>query len=337
MWATHDADFAQAQCRIYNDWAWETFSKYNDRMSPLAAIATADLPGRMRNRTRRETRLSRPDPAMQADLRCARSAPSKLQSAIFDPLWAVIQETGLPITFHVSTGRDPRAARKDGGAVINYVSHSLVPTIEPVANLCGSGVLERFPGIKFAAIESGIGWVRGLWERWTRPIASITCGRCRDSRCCRASIFAQRRGAFQEDPVGLDLAMKYNLTDNFLWANDYPHHEGSWPHSAEAIERQMGHLPEERARKSSGSTPRGCSSSTWMADRRRLAAAATETAARCPSLNFRITTPTSKACGSITSRQGRAARRSAPWMAADLVRMASCDAAARRQVLACRA
>ena len=36
----------------------------------------------------------------------------------------------------------------------------------------------------------------------------------------------------------------YDLADNFLWANDYPHHEGSWPHSAEAIERTMGGLTE---------------------------------------------------------------------------------------------
>ena len=27
-----------------------------------------------------------------------------------------------------------------------------------------------------------------------------------------------------------------------LWANDYPHHEGSWPHSAASIERQMAGL-----------------------------------------------------------------------------------------------
>ena len=27
-----------------------------------------------------------------------------------------------------------------------------------------------------------------------------------------------------------------------MWANDYPHHEGTWPHSAEAIERTMGQL-----------------------------------------------------------------------------------------------
>ena len=32
------------------------------------------------------------------------------------------------------------------------------------------------------------------------------------------------------------------LADRFMWGNDYPHHEGTWPHSAEAIERTMGHL-----------------------------------------------------------------------------------------------
>ena len=27
-----------------------------------------------------------------------------------------------------------------------------------------------------------------------------------------------------------------------MWANDYPHHEGTWPHSAAAIERTMPDL-----------------------------------------------------------------------------------------------
>ena len=50
---------------------------------------------------------------------------------------------------------------------------------------------------------------------------------------------AHGMATFQEDPVGLMLAEKCNLIDNFAWANDYPHHEGTWPHSAEAIERTM--------------------------------------------------------------------------------------------------
>ncbi len=33
-----------------------------------------------------------------------------------------------------------------------------------------------------------------------------------------------------------------------MWANDYPHHEGSWPHSAEAIERTFGELVTEDTR-----------------------------------------------------------------------------------------
>jgi predicted TIM-barrel fold metal-dependent hydrolase len=94
-------------------------------------------------------------------------------------MWALIQEADLPITFHVSTGRDPRAARGNGGAVIDYVTHSLSPTIEPVANLCASGVLERFKGLRFATIEAGIGWVPWLPDAmdeayrkhhmWVRP------------------------------------------------------------------------------------------------------------------------------------------------------------------------
>lgn len=55
--------------------------------------------------------------------------------------------------------------------------------------------------------------------------------------------------AFQEDRAGLALAVQFDLVDNFLWSNDYPHHEGSWPHSAEAIERQMGHLTEAQREK----------------------------------------------------------------------------------------
>jgi predicted TIM-barrel fold metal-dependent hydrolase len=251
MWATPDVQFAMAQCRIYNDWAWETFSSYNDRMSPMAALATGDL----------ESSIAEVNRVAKMGFR-GLTLPCKpifgphdakhpnYNLPMYDPLWAVIQETGLPITFHISTGRDPRAARKDGGAVINYVSHSLSPTIEPVANMCASGVFERFPGLRFAAIECGIGWLAWALDAmdeaykkhhmWVFPKLKML-----------PSEYFRRHGAasFQEDRVGIDLAIKYNLVDNCLWANDYPHHEGSWPHSAEAIERHMGGLSDEQRAK----------------------------------------------------------------------------------------
>ena len=64
------------------------------------------------------------------------------------------------------------------------------------------------------------------------------------------SDYFKRQGfaSFQEDAPGLAVASEFGLVDNFLWANDFPHHEGSWPYSAQAIERQMGRLnDEERA------------------------------------------------------------------------------------------
>lgn len=244
MWATPDPTFAMAQCRVWNTWAWEMFGPYNDRMSPVAALATGDLEGSIAE-VRRVAKLG----FRSLTLPCKPIwgahdvGHPNYNLPHFDPLWEVIQDAGLPITFHVSTGRDPRASRGNGGAIINYVTHSLSPTIEPVANLCSSGVFERFSGLRFATIEAGIGWVPWLLDAmdeaylkhhmWVRPKMQGL-----------PSDYFRAHGAatFQEDRAGLELAKSYNLTDNFMWANDYPHHEGTWPHSAEAIERTMGML-----------------------------------------------------------------------------------------------
>jgi predicted TIM-barrel fold metal-dependent hydrolase len=244
MWATPDPVFANAQCRVWNDWAWEQFGPHPDAMLPVASIATGDLEGSMAEIER----------VAKIGFR-ALSLPCKpvwgghdvdhvnYNLPHFDPMWRLIEECNLPITFHVSTGRDPRASRGNGGAVINYVTHSLSPTIEPVANLCASGVLERFKGLRFATIEAGIGWVPWLLEAmdeayrkhhmWVRP----------KLQGLPSDYFkAHGLATFQEDPVGLYTAEKFGLMDNFAWANDYPHHEGTWPHSAEAIERTMPEL-----------------------------------------------------------------------------------------------
>lgn len=251
IWATPDAKFSQMMCRAWNDWAWEEYGPYNDRLSPMACIAAGDIEG-----------------AIEEIQRCAKlgfrglslpckpvwGAPShedlNYNLPEFDELWACVQDVDLPMTFHVSTGRDPRTSRGNGGAVINYAVHSLAPTMEPVANLCASGVLDRFEKLRFGTIEAGIGWVAWTLQAldeaykkhhmWRRPKLSRL-----PSEFFRSNGFA----SFQEDRVGLDHAAEYGLVDNFLWANDFPHHEGTWPHSAQAIERTMSKLTDdERAR-----------------------------------------------------------------------------------------
>ena len=81
-----------------------------------------------------------------------------------EPLWDCIDDVDLPITFHVSTGRDPRAVGGNGGAIVNYVCHSMETTIEPLVQLIASGVLERHPRLHAGLVESGIGFVPWLLE-----------------------------------------------------------------------------------------------------------------------------------------------------------------------------
>lgn len=254
MWATTDAEFGAAQCRAWNDWAWEVFGPYNEFMSPAAAIMTADVNIAV-NEIKRVAKLG----FRAINLPCkpiygAHDARHpNYNMSIFDPLWETIQDCDAAITFHIATGRDPRAARKDGGAIINYSAHALAPTVEPIASLCASGVLERFPRLRFAAIECGIGWIPWLLETMDEAARKHHMWAYPKLKKLPSEYFREHGAAsFQDDPVGCELAEKHGLVGNFLWDNDYPHHEGSWPHSAESIERQMGGLKEESRAKMLG-------------------------------------------------------------------------------------
>ena len=38
IWATPDADFSHAMCQAYNEWAWEEFADFNDRLARWRAL-----------------------------------------------------------------------------------------------------------------------------------------------------------------------------------------------------------------------------------------------------------------------------------------------------------
>ena len=250
-WATPDPVFAMAMCRAWNRWAHQICGSYMQGPSPtiipMALIAAGDIEGAMREITWAADHGYR-GVCLGNQPTYGPTAPGSLQynSPLFEPIWSLIEETGLVITYHVSTGRDPRAAGGNGGAIINYVCHSMETTIEPLVQMITSGTFERHPKLQAGIVESGIGFVPWLLETldysfkahhfWVRPVTPDL-----PSEYFKRNCFA----TFQEDHVGLALAEQLGIVDNLMWANDYPHHEGSWPHSAQAIERNMGHLSDD--------------------------------------------------------------------------------------------
>jgi len=245
-WATPDPVFQMAMCRAYNRWSYAYFGSYFGKLNPVALLGGATVEASITEATwaadrgfRAVALPAQPIFGLVNAERLSYNDPS------YEALWAALEEHALPVVFHVSTGRDPRAVGGNGGAVINYVCHAMPTTLEPIVTLISSGVFERHPSLRCGTVEAGVGWVPWMLETmdyaykahhfWVRPKLPE-----RPSEYYRRNCFS----TFVEDHVGLRLVEDLDLVDNFMWSNDYPHHEGTWPHSAAAIEREMTLLTE---------------------------------------------------------------------------------------------
>lgn len=95
----------------------------------------------------------------------------------FDPVWAQAQEAGIPILFHVGGEEKlapsyfenglPRVKDFHGGEEnFTSVSFMAIPgsVMQTLASLIIDGVMDRFPRLKFGAIELGASWLPG-WMR----------------------------------------------------------------------------------------------------------------------------------------------------------------------------
>jgi len=103
-----------------------------------------------------------------------RHSPSHIE---FDAIWAMAQEAGLPIVFHVGGEEKlnpayfenglPRVKDFHGGEE-NFTSVSYMPiahsVMQTLAAMIFDGIPDRFPKLKFGAIELGASWVPG-WMR----------------------------------------------------------------------------------------------------------------------------------------------------------------------------
>jgi predicted TIM-barrel fold metal-dependent hydrolase len=159
----------------------------------------------------------------------------------FDPFWAAAVDLGMPITFHLGA----RVSRYEDK--INFLP-DLVMTktamCEPIAIMIFGGVFDRFPELKVAQIEGGVGWMAwaasymdrtwSMQRHWTgSPLKELP------------SFYMDRNiyGSFIHDPVGVALR-HFSGGKNIMWSSDYPHSETTFPHSLDVIEQNFAGVPE---------------------------------------------------------------------------------------------
>jgi predicted TIM-barrel fold metal-dependent hydrolase len=250
--ATPDVEFAGAMARAWNRWALETFKPEFHRIMPMAMISAGDVDNAIK-----EVQWAAAN-GFHGVMVANRPVFNRIDQPrnrleyndkMFEPLWAAIQEAGIPLVFHVGNGEDPRAVGGKGGAIINF--HAAMNSgIDPLVTLIASGVFERFPKLKAGVIESSIGWVPWVLNMldhayrahhmWVRPVIPELPSTYFKNNCFASSL---------EEPDALKHLISLGLEDNILWSSDYPHHEGTFPHSKLSIERQMDFMTDAQRAK----------------------------------------------------------------------------------------
>lgn len=165
----------------------------------------------------------------------------------YDPLWQVVQETGLPICCHTGMNsiyddlgrRDPTPQR---AVCIPLMALSAA---EALGMWVMGGVFERFPGLKLVFVEPGLGWV-AWWLNFVDDLAvrqhyEFPALKELPSHYFHQNVFL----TFMDEADGVQRLRDRIGVENIMWASDYPHPPTTWPRSRQVIDRQFEGVPDD--------------------------------------------------------------------------------------------
>ncbi|MGH7966976.1 MAG: amidohydrolase family protein, partial [Candidatus Binatia bacterium] len=150
----------------------------------------------------------------------------------WDPLWEVAIACDLPISFHVGSGNMELGLQRDKVAAYGRMAAFTEMSIDillrnglQLSDLLLSGVLARYPTIKFVSVESGVGWIPFVLEaldyqfqgnrvREDRPDLALLPSEYFVRNVYACYWFEQTAPRRLLDKVGVD---------NILFETDFPH------------------------------------------------------------------------------------------------------------------
>lgn len=252
VWLLEDPEGGRLSCQVYNDWLYDTMQRKSGRFccagliptwTPQQAVAEVERIANM---------------GMKAIMLPSATEPA-YNHRDWEPMWDAIDATGLPVVMHQGTGFDTIWYRGPGATVANLIS---TQTIAPrtATLLATSGVLERHPNLHVVFVEFNIGWlawveeVMDFYDNVFRGYDDVY----KDVRT-KPTVYPdlehppshyvkrQIHSTFQIDEVGIrniDLSGAKSL----MWGHDYPHIEGTYPHSRRLVDEQAQHLSDAEAR-----------------------------------------------------------------------------------------
>jgi len=172
-----------------------------------------------------------------------------IHTTYWDPFIEACEETGTVICMHIGSGTKTVNTGDDAPAIIgaNLIACN---SIASMIDWIFSGKLEQFPKLKLLYAECQIGWIPYFVERADDTWQTHQWAQG-ETRIPNPPSFYYRRnifGCFFKDTVGIDMIDRIGV-DNVMFETDYPHQDGTFPHSKQVAERLFGHLDAEAVHK----------------------------------------------------------------------------------------
>ena len=244
--AAKDPEVGLAVTRAYNDWVYdEWWQQYPDRFVPLGITYLADADQAAaeirRNAERGFVSVSLPERPHRIGL------PS-IFNDYWDPVMRACVDTDTVISLHVGSAGmadkpDDATALGLGATLFGQLS------LTAAAEWLWSAWMVKYPDLKIAMSEGGIGWVAMLLDRLDNIVdrsGYLSDGYGSDNR---PADVLRRNFWFctLDDPSTIDT--RYTIgVENIMVEVDFPHGDGTWPNTQSEIEKYWGHLPVEELR-----------------------------------------------------------------------------------------
>jgi predicted TIM-barrel fold metal-dependent hydrolase len=233
-----DRDLSAAAIAAYNDWAIDALAgEHPGRFIPLAILPYFDV-----DRAVAEVRRVADKGCLAVSLPEAPYAvglPS-FGSGHFDPLFAALADTGMVTCLHIGIAfglvKRPDEVLADDIMLIAPQVMTVTAT-----DLFLSGLLRRFPDLRFALSEGGIGWVPFFLDRLERHVVNqswtnldrLPPGKT-PTEIWRENFLA----CFITDPTALRVRDRIGV-ETIAWECDYPHSDCTWPNSPEILHAEL--------------------------------------------------------------------------------------------------
>lgn len=234
-----DRELGLASLRAFNDWVLEVWAgSHPGRMIPCQLSWLADpvvaAEEIRRNAARGFTSVSFSENPEKLGL------PS-LYSGAWDPFFQACAETGTVVNLHVGSSSDTIVPSKDSGPA---VLGALFPIngMATATDWLFAGIPVRFPELRIAMSEGGIGWVPLLVDRIEYMARVLDYSR--DFGALSPVEVLRRNFWFTTfcDPSTLPLRDIVGV-DHIMLETDYPHTDSSFPETQALLTEQLRDIP----------------------------------------------------------------------------------------------